>query len=156
MSKNSKNLFYKIFRNLVNLAYIIFLFSLSQLHNLVTDDASMKIVEYYKQEKDNHATGGPAVTATARSGAELSYQKKAENLLVDDNCFKLYFHKDKGQTTMSMELLPSEDDQSEDQVEVEKWSEYVEKYVGNTDILPELKDHLCKKPIFLLRYVDLS
>lgn len=122
-----------------------------QLHNLVTDDVSLKIMEFYKEEKLNEATGGAAVTATARAGAEFAYQKRVETLLLDENCFKACVYKDKGVCKMSIELLPSEDDQSEDQGEAEKWSEYVEKYVGNTEIMPELREHLCKKPIFLLR-----
>ena len=49
------------------------------------------MLEMYKEEKDNDATGGPAVTATIRNVAEFAYQKKAETMLVDENCFKVYF-----------------------------------------------------------------
>lgn len=45
-------------------------------------------MEFYKEEKLNEATGGAAVTATARAGAELAYQKRVETLLLDENCFK--------------------------------------------------------------------
>lgn len=63
---------------------------IKQLHSLVTDDVSLKIMDIFKQEKVNKATGGPSVTATMRSSAELAYQKKVENLLVDENCYKIY------------------------------------------------------------------
>lgn len=56
----------------------------------MTDDVSLKIMDIFKQEKANKATGGPSVTATMRSAAELAYQKKVENLLVDENCYKIY------------------------------------------------------------------
>ena len=57
---------------------------------MVTDDVSLKVMDIFKQEKVNKATGGSSVTATMRSGAELAYQKKVENLLVDENCYKIY------------------------------------------------------------------
>jgi len=56
----------------------------------VTDESSLKIVDIYKQEKLNKATGGPSVTATARSAVEMAYQKKAEGHLIDENCYKIY------------------------------------------------------------------
>ncbi len=55
---------------------------------------------------------------------------------------------------MTLELLDTETDTSEDPVEVERWSEYVEKYIANDDtITEELKEQLTKKPVFLPRYV---
>jgi len=122
-----------------------------QLHNLVTDDATMKLIDIYKEESLNQATGGQSVNATLRVAQEMAYQKKVETLLVEENCFKIYFSKECGGCKMSMELLPTEDDQSEDHMEIERWAEYIDRYIGNTDIAPELKEHLCKKPIFLLR-----
>lgn len=54
---------------------------------------------------------------------------------------------------LTIELLDTDSDVSEDPVEVEKWSEYVEKYVSDGDIISEeLKDQLSKKPIFLPRF----
>lgn len=62
-------------------------------------------------------------------------------------------HKDKNICRLSMELLDTEDTHSEDPVEVEKWNEYVEKFVGSEEVSLEVKDHLQSKPIFLPRYV---
>jgi paired amphipathic helix protein Sin3a len=43
---------------------------------------------------------------------------------------------------------------AEDATEVEKWSEYVEKYIANDDtVTEELKERLTKKPVFLPRSV---
>ena len=53
---------------------------------------------------------------------------------------------------MTIELLDTETENSEDPVEVERWSEYVEKYIANDNISDELKDQLTKKPVFLPRY----
>ena len=51
-------------------------------------------------------------------------------------------------------MLDTEHEQSDDPVEVERWSAYVEKYVANDDTVSEdLKDQLARKPVFLPRYV---
>jgi paired amphipathic helix protein Sin3a len=53
---------------------------------------------------------------------------------------------------LTLELLDTEHEASEEPVEVEKWSEYVEKYVANDDtISDDLKDQLSRKPVFLPR-----
>ena len=53
---------------------------------------------------------------------------------------------------LTLELLDTEHEQSDDPVEVERWSEYVEKYVANDDTVSEdLKDQLSRKPVFLPR-----
>lgn len=50
--------------------------------------------------------------------------------------------------------MDTEHEQSDDPVEVERWSEYVEKYVANDDTVSEdLKDQLARKPVFLPRYL---
>ena len=55
---------------------------------------------------------------------------------------------------LTLELLDTEHEQSDDPVEVERWSAYVEKYVANDDTVSEdLKDQLARKPVFLPRYV---
>ena len=51
-----------------------------------------------------------------------------------------------------MELLDTDHENIEDPVEVERWSEYVEKYVNNEETVEEeLKDVLSRKPVFLPR-----
>ena len=69
----------------------IFFAFFCQLQNLTSDETSLQITELFKAEKANEATGGPSATVTARSAAELAYQKKSENLLTDENCFKFLF-----------------------------------------------------------------
>ncbi|XP_065063870.1 paired amphipathic helix protein Sin3a-like isoform X1 [Rhopilema esculentum] len=121
-----------------------------QLQNLITDETSLQVTEMFKGEKLSDATGGPSATVTARAVQEQTYQKKTENILSDENCFKVVFHKDRSICTLNIELLPSEDYQSED-VQDEKWSEYVEKFVGSKEVSVEVQDHLYKKPIYLCR-----
>lgn len=43
-----------------------------------------------RQSKESIGAGGLCVTAYMRLGAELSYQRKAEKAMADENCFKIY------------------------------------------------------------------
>lgn len=54
---------------------------------------------------------------------------------------------------LCIELLDTEEDPSDDPVEVDKWVDYVEKFVLSESISPELRDQLTKKPVFLPRLV---
>ena len=69
-----------------------------------------------------------------------------------DKCNILIFLQYKQECRLTIELLDTEHEPSEDPVEVERWSEYVEKYVNNEDsVTEELKDMLARKPVFLQR-----
>jgi paired amphipathic helix protein Sin3a len=60
----------------------------------------------------------------------------------------------KNDCRLTIELLDTDTENSEEPVEVERWSEYVEKYIANDDTIPgELKDQLSRKPVFLPRLV---
>lgn len=43
-----------------------------------------------RQPKENSGAGGLCATAYMRLGAELSYQRRAEKTMADENCFKIY------------------------------------------------------------------
>ena len=60
-----------------------------QLQQLVTDDVCQDCWDLYQAEKRSGGTGGPVATADGRYFNELLYQKKAEKLLTDENCFKI-------------------------------------------------------------------
>ena len=57
----------------------------------------------------------------------------------------------KSDSRLTIELLDTEEDHSDDPVEVEKWSDYVEKFVSREETSAELRDQLAKKPVFLPR-----
>jgi len=60
-----------------------------------------------------NAGGGSCTTAHKRSHQESIYQKVAEQLLVEEYCFKMVVYRDQGQLTY--EYLPSPDgDEDED------------------------------------------
>ncbi len=88
--------------------------------------------------------------------AELMYQKKAESLLNDQNCYKVLSYKNSCRLTV--ELIDTQSyEEDEKDVEIEKWSEYVEKYSSleqqdSSKVLDDdLKEALLKRPVFLTR-----
>lgn len=49
----------------------------------------MQVTDLYLAENNNGATGGQLNTQTSRSLLESTYQRKAEQLMSDENCFKV-------------------------------------------------------------------
>ncbi|XP_016287850.1 paired amphipathic helix protein Sin3b isoform X3 [Monodelphis domestica] len=90
-----------------------------QLHHLVSDDICLKVVELYLNEKKRGAAGGNLSSRCVRAAKETSYQWKAERCMADENCFKVMFLQRKGQVIMTIELLDTEEAQTEDPVEVQ-------------------------------------
>ena len=62
----------------------------------MTDDGAVECHELYTKELARTAagepssTGGPCDTAHERFVSEVVYQKRAEKLLADENCMKLF------------------------------------------------------------------
>ncbi|KAE8297567.1 Paired amphipathic helix protein Sin3a [Larimichthys crocea] len=122
-----------------------------QLQHLVTDDVCARVTDMYLSECANKATGGTLSTQTSRATAEGAYQRKAEQLMSDENCFKLMFTKSRGSVSLAMELLDTEEENSDEPAEAERWSDYVGRYLNSDSASPELRDHLAQKPVFLPR-----
>ncbi len=59
-----------------------------QLQHLVGDDICVQVYDLFKAEQKKAATGGFVGTAHTRLNNEAAYQRKAETLLTDENCFK--------------------------------------------------------------------
>jgi len=57
---------------------------------------------------------------------------------------------------MTIELLDTDTEQGGEMAEVERWSEYVDKYLCIGDISDELKQQLARKPVFLSRLDSFS
>ncbi|KAI3376916.1 hypothetical protein L3Q82_000165 [Scortum barcoo] len=122
-----------------------------QLQHLVTDDVCARVTDMYLSESANKATGGSLSTQTSRATAEGGYQRKAEQLMSDENCFKLMFVKSRGSVSLAMELLDTEEENSDEPAEAERWSDYVGRYLNSDSASPELREHLAQKPVFLPR-----
>lgn len=65
-----------------------------QLQHLVTDTICQQCTELFQREqrqsKENCGAGGPCSTAYLRVAAEAAYQRKAEKVMAEENCFKIY------------------------------------------------------------------
>lgn len=123
-----------------------------QLQHLVGDDICVQVMNIFQQEKRKGATNGFVSPQALPSLAESSYQRRVEQILSEENCFKIKVFKK--ECVVAIELLDTDTDNSEDPVEVEKWSEYVEKYIAGDDtVTEELKNQLTKKPVFLPRNI---
>ncbi|KOC65559.1 Paired amphipathic helix protein Sin3a [Habropoda laboriosa] len=115
-------------------------YAVRQLQHLVSDPICQQCMELFqreqRQQKESSGAGGLCATAYMRLGAEMSYQRKAEKAMADENCFKIYIYKK--DCKMTMELLDTEGDEAMDNscrereregVTVsEKWSTYVERF----------------------------
>uniref|UniRef100_A0A3Q3JTE5 Paired amphipathic helix protein Sin3a n=1 Tax=Monopterus albus TaxID=43700 RepID=A0A3Q3JTE5_MONAL len=122
-----------------------------QLQHFVTDDGCAHVLDMYLSESANKATGGTLSTQTSRATAEGAYQRKAEQLMTDENCFKLMFVKSRGSVSLAVELLDTEEENSDEPAEADRWSDYVGRYLNSDSASPELREHLARKPVFLPR-----
>ena len=59
-----------------------------QLQHLVSDDVCVQAQELYVSERRKGACGGALSTASQRSLQESAYQRAAEQLMSDENCFR--------------------------------------------------------------------
>uniref|UniRef100_A0A8C9U0E9 Paired amphipathic helix protein Sin3a n=1 Tax=Scleropages formosus TaxID=113540 RepID=A0A8C9U0E9_SCLFO len=120
-----------------------------QLQHIVSDEICVQVTDLYLSESQNGATGGTLSTQASRTASEMSYQRKAEQLMSDENCFKLMFIKARGQVQLTVELLDTEEETSDEPAEAEVY--YVERYLNSDSTSPELREHLAQKPVFLPR-----
>lgn len=60
-----------------------------QLQHIVQDETCIQLLELYHNEESNQATGGPVVSQCVRLNAESAFQRKAEQLTRNENCFKI-------------------------------------------------------------------
>uniref|UniRef100_A0A8C7QX04 SIN3 transcription regulator family member Aa n=1 Tax=Oncorhynchus mykiss TaxID=8022 RepID=A0A8C7QX04_ONCMY len=122
-----------------------------QLQHIVSDEICVQVTDLYLAEGTNGATGGPLPTQTSRASVEGCYQRKAEQIMSDENCFKLMFLKNRGHVQLTVELLDTEEENSDEPMEAERWSDYVGRYLNSDSTSPELREHLAQKPVFLPR-----
>ena len=61
-----------------------------QLQYLVSDESCQECMELLQQEQRRGGAGGLCSTAHQRIAAELAYQRRAEQALAEENCFKIY------------------------------------------------------------------
>uniref|UniRef100_A0A672RHJ3 Paired amphipathic helix protein Sin3a-like n=1 Tax=Sinocyclocheilus grahami TaxID=75366 RepID=A0A672RHJ3_SINGR len=87
-----------------------------QLQHIVSEEICVQVTELYLSESSHSATGGSLLTQSSRAPVEMSYQHKAEQLMSDENCFKLMFMKNRGNVQLTVELLDTEEENSDGEV----------------------------------------
>lgn len=55
----------------------------------MSDELCVRVTDLYLSQSTNKATGGALSTQASRATAEGAYQRKAEQLMSDENCFKV-------------------------------------------------------------------
>lgn len=60
-----------------------------QLQHLVSDDVCVQAQELFSAEKVKGACGGHVSSMAERSASEAAYQRQAEQLMSDENCFRV-------------------------------------------------------------------
>ncbi|KAF6734870.1 Paired amphipathic helix protein Sin3b [Oryzias melastigma] len=122
-----------------------------QLQHLVSDEVCLQVVDLYLTERKRGAAGGNLSSQCVRAAWETSYQWKAERVMAEENCFKLMFIQNKGQVTMTVELLDTEEAQTDDPLDVQCLSSYMEQFVGTESSLCSQAEGYFFKPVFLPR-----
>ena len=118
-----------------------------QLQHLVSDEICIQVRDLYERESLARAVGGSVCTAHQRLAAESLYQRRAEHILVHENCFKVLVYK--RMCRLTFELLDTEPEGGDDPLEVARWQDYVNKYVDSE--LGEVVPSPHSKPVFLAR-----
>ncbi|XP_053558867.1 paired amphipathic helix protein Sin3b [Bombina bombina] len=124
-----------------------------QLHHLVSDEICLKVVELYLSERKQGAAGGNLISQSVRAAKETSYQWKAEHCMADENCFKVMFLQRHGQVVMTIELLDTEDVQTEDPTEVQNLSNYMEQFINVDGSQSSQNEGFLLKPVLLQRNI---
>uniref|UniRef100_I3J0I5 Paired amphipathic helix protein Sin3b n=2 Tax=Oreochromis TaxID=8139 RepID=I3J0I5_ORENI len=122
-----------------------------QLQHLVSDEVCLQVVDLYLAERKRGAAGGNLSSQCVRAAWETSYQWKAERVMAEENCFKVMFIQNKGQVTMTIELLDTEEAQADDPLDVQCLSSYMEQFVGTESSLCSQAEGYFFKPVFLPR-----
>ncbi|CAB1324249.1 unnamed protein product [Coregonus sp. 'balchen'] len=105
-----------------------------QLQHLVSDEVCLQVAELYLAERKRGAAGGNLSSQCVRAAWETSYQWKSERVMAEENCFKVLFIQNKGQVTLTIELLDTEEAQADDPLDVQCLSSYMEQFVGTENL----------------------
>ncbi|XP_078736194.1 paired amphipathic helix protein Sin3b-like isoform X2 [Lampetra fluviatilis] len=119
-----------------------------QLQHMVCDEACAGVLALYLDGCRGGASGGVLASQAVRAPLEASYQRQARRLLPDEHCYKVMFVKTDGCVLMTMELLDVEEDSPVDLQEIQKWSDYVQRYAGSVETSPVVAS---RAPVFLGR-----
>ncbi|KAK6620163.1 hypothetical protein RUM44_006564 [Polyplax serrata] len=132
-------------------------YAVRQLQHIVCDEAPQECLDIFHQELKRGGAGGSCSTAHQRIHAEMAYQKRLEQILADENCFKIFVYKIECKITF--ELLDNDLEEPEPANESEKWANYVNNYASSIRNNPDDDENILElndlprseKPVFLPR-----
>ncbi|XP_050306229.1 paired amphipathic helix protein Sin3b [Anthonomus grandis grandis] len=122
-------------------------YAVRQLQHCVTERTAIGCTELYLKEHKRGAAGGACVSAHKRVHMEQAYQRAAEKVVQEENCFKIYIYK--CDCKITIELLDTEPEDSKKVEEANKWNSYKESYtdIGHSENIKP------KSPVYLRRNV---
>ncbi|EDV28962.1 uncharacterized protein TRIADDRAFT_52359 [Trichoplax adhaerens] len=125
-----------------------------QLHAIVGDETCMKVKQLFSLEQVNGGAIGSRLNIPANATAEVTYQKKAEQIIGEDtNCYRIMLWRDGNRLTI--ELLDTINDNSDENTDTavaepeEEWQAYVNKFVVSPNI--PSSNQISDRKVFLLR-----
>lgn len=116
-----------------------------QLQHLVCDESCIKCAKMYQEEVKNGGGGGLCATMLCQSTTETAYQKKVEQALNDESCFRIVFYRANG--ILTFELIDTEIEDSDEGSESHKLADYIDRYLS--------EDEVPVSKVFLLRNLKL-
>ncbi|KAH1014584.1 paired amphipathic helix protein Sin3b [Dendroctonus ponderosae] len=125
-------------------------YAVRQLQHCITEKTALGCTELYLKEHKRGAAGGPCATAYKRVHSEQAYQRAAEKVVQEENCFKIYIYK--CDCRISIELLDTEPEDSKKLDEANKWNSYKECYADITHV-DGIKP---RSPVYLTRNLQSS
>jgi paired amphipathic helix protein Sin3a len=127
-----------------------------QLQYLVQDETSVSVKKLYNEETTGNGGKCTNMSYANVQANEIVYQKKAESLLSDENCYKIISYKNSSRLTI--ELIETQTDEGDDEdgeeAECEKWVDFLDRYNAiecNNELTDEIKTGLLNRCVFLTR-----
>lgn len=121
-------------------------YAVRQLQHCVTERTAIQCMNLFLKEQKRGATGGACGSAHKREYLEMAYQRAAEKVVQEENCFKIFIYKK--DCRMTVELLDTETDDMKKVDDAKKWNSYKECFADCTK--PSSK---VRAPLFLNRNV---
>ncbi|XP_039298739.1 paired amphipathic helix protein Sin3b isoform X2 [Nilaparvata lugens] len=128
-------------------------YAVRQLQHLVMEESCIECTDLYLKEARRGGAGGTCASAQARANYEIAYQRKAEAILNDENCFKIVLYK--LECKLTIELLDSEGEREGRQARASQNCEYEESQNRNQNG-SDGDDRTSGKAVFLARNVRLT
>jgi len=125
-------------------------YAVRQLQHIVCDEIPQSCMEQFSQEVKREGAGGLLRTQHQRTSLETAYQKRVEQLLTDESCFRIIiYHKN---CKMTMELLDTDVGEPEGGDSL-KWGHYRDSLMDSMRGYQDEDTQPMEKPMFRAKNV---